>query len=102
MSKSRIIGAGCAGSSIYNCNVNLNTAGGTKKQGLPFSLDGVVSFDRKYINIRAYGANRNVIFTMNQLGGVSSSSFASNAHNYAVGDGVHRKAPYKYTGGGGR
>ena len=32
MSKSRIIGAGCAGSTIYNCNVNLNTAGGTKKQ----------------------------------------------------------------------
>lgn len=29
MSKARIIGAGTAGSSIYNTNVNLNTAGGT-------------------------------------------------------------------------
>jgi hypothetical protein len=36
MSKARVIGAGSAGSTIYGCNVNLNTAGGTKKQGLPF------------------------------------------------------------------
>ena len=36
MSKARVIGACSAGSTIYNCNVNLNTAGGNKKQGLPF------------------------------------------------------------------
>ena len=38
MSKSRIMGAGTAGSTIHNCNVNLNTAGGSKKQGFPFTL----------------------------------------------------------------
>lgn len=38
MSKARIIGAGNAGSLIYNTNVNLDTAGGTKKQGYPSSV----------------------------------------------------------------
>jgi hypothetical protein len=35
MSKARVIGACSAGSTIYHCNVNINTAGGNKKQGLP-------------------------------------------------------------------
>jgi hypothetical protein len=94
MSKSRIMGAGIAGSTIYNTNVNLPICGGTKKQGLPWSLDGVVSFNRRHILIKAVGNKRDVVFTMNQLGGVSSSSFGSNAHSYAVGDGIHPKPPF--------
>ena len=94
MSKARIMGAGIAGSTIYNTNVNLPICGGTKKQGLPWSLDGVVSFNRRHILIKAIGNKRDVVFTMNQLGGVSSSSFGSNAHSYAVGDGIHRKRPF--------
>jgi hypothetical protein len=31
----RTMGAGLAGSSRYNVNVNINTGGGSKKQGLP-------------------------------------------------------------------
>ena len=89
MSKSRIMGAGTAGSTIYNTNVNLNTSGGSKKQGLPFSLDGVL-FNHKYIKTRATGNKRDVVFIMNQLGGVSSSSFSSSTHSYTHGDGLHK------------
>jgi hypothetical protein len=72
MSKSRIIGAGNAGSTIYNCNVNLNTAGGSKKQGLPFSVDTPII---NYHAIkRAIGNNRNVIFTINQIGGIGHTA----------------------------
>ena len=66
MSKARIIGAGTAGSTNYNCNVNLNTGGGPKKQGFPWSM-GTPSNIYPIMN-RSLGNNRNVIFTMNQLG----------------------------------
>ncbi len=49
-------------STIYNCNVNLNTAGGSKKQGLPFSLDSP-SINRSAIR-NSVGCKRNVIFTI--------------------------------------
>jgi hypothetical protein len=94
MSKARIMGAGIAGSTIYNTNVNLKTCGGTKKQGLPWSLDGIVSFNRRHILIKAVGNKRDVVFTMNQLGGVSSSSFGSSSNSYAVGDGIRTIAPF--------
>jgi hypothetical protein len=94
MSKARIMGAGIAGSTIYNTNVNLQICGGTKKQGLPWSLDGVVSFNRRHILIKAVGNKRDVVFTMNQLGGVSSSSFGSSSNSYAVGDGIRNIRPF--------
>lgn len=87
MSKSRIIGAGCAGSTIYNCNVNLNTAGGNKKQGLPFSLDSPLINHR--VIKHSVGNKRDVIFTMNQLGGVGHVSEKTRG-------GVHNKRPYVY------
>lgn len=95
MSKCRIIGAGNAGSTVYSCNVNLNTAGGNKKQGLPWSVDTQI-INYPVIATRAIGNKRNVIFTMNQLGGVSSSSFRSSVHGYAGGDGIHNKASYVF------
>ena len=88
MSKARIIGAGTAGSTIYNCNVNLNTAGGNKKQGSPFSLDSPI-INHRTIKIEALGNKRNVIFTMNQLGGVGHTTIITNG-------GVRPKAPYIY------
>jgi len=69
MSKARVIGACSAGSTIYHCNVNLNTAGGNKKQGLPFLLDRR-TFQHRAVKIKATGNKRDYIFTMNQLGGV--------------------------------
>ena len=88
MSKARIIGAGVAGSSGYNVNVNLNTAGGTKKQGSPITLGSPV-YNMKEINRRATGPNRQVIFWLNQVGG-------ANRTNHARGGGVHRNLPYTY------
>jgi hypothetical protein len=89
MSKARIIGAGTAGSTIYHCNVNLNTAGGTKKQGLPFSLD-TPTINKHAIRLKATGNKRHFIFTMNQLtGGVGHTK------QYRQ-DGIHPKEPYLY------
>jgi hypothetical protein len=88
MSKSRIIGAGLAGSTIYDCNANLNIAGGTKKQGLPFSPNESVSTYRS-IRIRATGDKRNVIFTINQVGGIGHTTTVT------LG-GLRPKAPYLF------
>jgi hypothetical protein len=88
MSKSRIIGAGSAGSTIYHCNVNLNTAGGTKKQGLPYSLTDPI-INHRAIKIRANGSNRNMIFTINQLGGVGHTAVVTRG-------GLRPKAPYVF------
>lgn len=88
MSKARIIGAGSAGSLAYNTNVNLNTAGGTKKQGFPFTL-GSSRYNLHQVKIHATGASKNVIFTLNQVGG-------ANRTNHFQGYGVHRRAPYVF------
>jgi len=88
MSKARIIGAGLAGSSIHNVNVNLNTAGGSKKQGSPITLGSPV-YNMKEINRRATGPNRGVVFPLNQVGG-------ANRTNHFNGGGVHRFEPYVY------
>ena len=88
MSKSRIIGAGCAGSTIYHCNVNLNIAGGTKKQGLPYSLTDPI-INHRPIKIKAYGTNRNMIFTINQVGGIGHTTTVTRG-------GLRPKAPYVF------
>jgi hypothetical protein len=88
MSKARIIGAGSAGSLLYNTNVNLNTAGGTKKQGLPFML-GSSRYNLHAVKRHATGNSRNVIFTLNQVGGPART-------NHFQGGGVHRTAPYVF------
>jgi hypothetical protein len=93
MGKARMMGAGNAGSSLYNSNVNLKTCGGNKKQGLP-PLDGVMNFAHRKIKINAIGNRRDVIFSMNQLGGVSSSAFSSSAHSNASGDGFQQIMPF--------
>jgi hypothetical protein len=72
MSKARIMGAGTAGSTIHNCNVNLNTAGGSKKQGFPFTL-GSPTINRHAIH-KSIGLNRTVIYTINQLGGIGHTA----------------------------
>jgi len=88
MSKARVIGAGSAGSTIYHCNVNLNTAGGTKKQGFPFSLDRRTFQDRA-VKRRATGDKRNYIFTLNQIGGIGRVGWYPR-------DGIRPRAPYPY------
>jgi hypothetical protein len=88
MSKARIIGAGNAGSLGYNTNVNLNTAGGNKKQGLPFTL-GSPRYNLHRVKINATGNKRNFIFTMNQVGG-------ANRTNHSQGNGILPRDPYLF------
>jgi len=81
MSKSRTMTAGNAGSSRFIA-LNGNIGGGNSKQGIPSSIDRVSGINYN----RSYGDKRNVVFHMNQLGGVGRgrSMFSSNA------DGVSR------------
>ena len=81
------MGAGTAGSTIHNCNVNLNTAGGSKKQGFPFTL-GSPTINRHAIK-KSIGLNRHVIYTINQLGGIGRVEWYPQ-------DGVRNRPPYKY------
>lgn len=88
-----MMGAGSACSTLYGSNVNLKTCGGNKKQGLPFLVDSRVQ-NNYHIKSKAFGRNRDVVFLMNQLGGVSSSTFSSSVHSYASGDGRQYMMPF--------
>jgi len=88
MSKSRIMGAGNASSTVYNSNVNLNTGGGNKKQGLPFSLNDPI-INHRSIKIGALGNKRNFVFTINQLGGIGHTAKITHG-------GLKPNAPYIY------
>ena len=82
----RTMGPGLGGSSRYNVNVNLNTHGGSKKQGLPASRNIGNSFALNVIKRRASSNSKSLII-INQLSGVGRkrSQFLSNA------DGVRNK-----------
>ena len=94
MSKSRIMGAGLAGSTqkVYNVNVN-QIQFGNRLQGLP-PTTGKSSNNLREINQRSFGNQRNVVFCVNQLGGVGgirgSRMFLPNA------DGVRNCTPGPY------
>ena len=76
----RSMGAGLGGSSRYNVNVNINTGGGSKKQGLPATRNVGNRFVLNAIKRRA-SSNSKALFIINQLGGVGRkrSQFLSNA-----------------------
>lgn len=77
----RTMGAGLAGSSQYNVNVNTNFGGGSKKQGLPPLTNKGNTFVVNAIKRRATSTNRFSIVIINQLGGIGRkrSQFLSNA-----------------------
>ena len=77
----RTMGAGLAGSTNYNVNVNGNFGGGSKKQGLPSLTNKGNTFVVNAIKRRATSSNRNAIIIINQLGGIGRkrSQFLSNA-----------------------
>jgi hypothetical protein len=79
-------------------NMNLNTAGGSKKQGLT-SLVGLDNWADRAVKINSIGtpATRSTIFTMNQLGGIGNGRSMFNvASNAARPDGVTRIPPYVF------
>ena len=79
MSKARSMYAGSSGSN-YGVNKNSPGNGNGKWQGLP-PITNMRSLMIPYVNTRARGDNRNVVFCMNQLGGVGkiSTMFATTA-----------------------
>jgi hypothetical protein len=92
-----MMGAGNAGFTKYNTNVNMNTCGGDKKQGIP-SRVGLDNWANPAIQILANGSvrGRSTIFTMNQLGGVGAgrSQFqVASSWTMNLG-GVRRIKPY--------
>lgn len=95
-SRSKMLGAGLAGSSSRRVNPNLNTAGGSKKQGYASSI-GVTTWGSRAISINANGQNEkhDYVFCTNQLGGVGvgRSQFRT-AGSAAKPDGVRKNGKY--------
>jgi hypothetical protein len=85
-SRTRMMGAGNASASLYNTNVNLNTSGGSKKQGIT-SRVGLDNWANVAIQTYSNGYGRNKIFIMNQLGGVGAGKSMFNGR-YTQVDGV--------------
>ena len=93
-SRSRMMGAGFASSSIFLVDPNMNTAGGNKKQGL-VSRVGLNSWSDRTIQINAHGSirGRNMIFVVNQLGGVGRGKSQFNVPgSYTNKDGVRNRS----------
>jgi hypothetical protein len=94
-SRAKVMGAGLAGSTQSNVNVNMNTAGGDKKQGLP-SRVGLDNWANLAVQTFADGSiqGRSTIFYMNQLGGVGrGKSPFSVASSFTQKRGAKRKLP---------
>ena len=92
-SRPHMMSAGFACSSLYGVNPNLNTYGGSKKQGIP-SRVGLNPWADRSIQINANGSidGRNRLFVMNQLSGVGvgKSMFAVQG-SYTNKGGVRKK-----------
>ncbi len=84
------MGAGNASSTKYNSNVNLNTGGGSKKQGIT-SRVGLDNWANLAIQTYSNGYGSQKIFVMNQLGGVGAGRSMFNGRFTQV-DGV-KSAP---------
>lgn len=98
-SKSRTgFSAGGAGLTSRNVNVNLNTAGGFRKQGIP-SRVALGYRSNRAVQIEANGTvyGRNLIFHINQLGGVGAGNSMFNVPgSFVQKRGVRRMAPYPF------
>lgn len=86
-SRTRTMGAGNACATSYKTNVNLNTFGGNKKQGVT-SRVGIDTWENRAVQIRSNGIGRFQLVCMNQLGGVGAGhSMFGGRYNRA--DGIH-------------
>ena len=90
--------AGSAGSTTSGVNVNINSAGGSKKQGI-VSRVSLGYRSNRAVQIEANGTvkGRNTIFHMNQLGGVGAgNSMFHVAGSYRHPRGARRIPPYSF------
>jgi hypothetical protein len=89
-----MMGAGFASSTIFLVYPNQNTAGGNKKQGL-VSRVGLNPWSDRAVQINANGSvrGRNMIFVVNQLGGVGRGKSQFNVPgSYSNKDGVRNRS----------
>jgi C1A family cysteine protease len=98
--KTRMLGAGRAGSTAYGSNVNLIQFGdrlqGLAPQATHFFISGNGKAGWNQYQTRTYAPKRNFIFCMNQLGGIGAgkSQFQIGGLNHP--DGAKYCAPYPY------
>ena len=90
--------AGNPGGSLYKVNCAINTAGGARKSGLASTL-GRDHWSTSAIQMhgQVMAKDRNMIFCINQLGGVGAgkSQFRV-ANSFASPDGYKRCKPYAF------
>jgi hypothetical protein len=87
-----------AGLTSHKVNVALNTAGGFRKQGIA-SRVGLGYRSNRAVQIEANGTayGRNLIFHINQLGGVGAGNSMFNVPgSFVQKRGVRRMAPYPF------
>ena len=94
-----MMGAGLAGSTAYNSNVNLISIG-DKLQGLaPTATQHYIPPGRgggRYYRRRTYAPKKDFIFSVNQLGGVGRAMSPYKIDGVNRPDGARRFAPYRY------
>jgi len=96
--RGRIMGAGNGGATVLNVNPHLNTAGGSRKEGLT-SRVGLGYRSNRHVRIKATDTpyKRGLIFCMNQLGGVGAGHSMFNvASKFSRPDAATRCQPYTY------
>jgi len=90
MGKSRMMGAGLSSASLYNSNPNVNTFGGSKKQGIT-SRVGLDNWANLAVQTYSNGYGKNKLFVMNQLGGVGAGNSMFNV-KYTQKHGTHTQS----------
>ena len=85
-----MMGAGLASSTRKGSRSNVRTVQvGNKLQGLPPITNKRVEFVSNAIKTRSYGQTRNIVFCVNQLGGIGAVSGGNNSRMFgATSDGV--------------
>ena len=96
MPRTRMMGAGLAGSSAYRTRTHGDQGGGNKLQGLPPTTNKNVNVLRN-IQIKGYGESRDVVFCMNQIGGVGAVGAGNGSRTFnSKADGVKDCVPGKH------
>ena len=97
MPRTRMMGAGLAGSSAYRSRTHGDQGGGNKLQGLPPTTNKNVQYVLRNIQNKAYGESRNVVFCMNQIGGVGAVGAGNGSRTFNnTADGVKDCVPGKH------
>ena len=99
-SRTRMLGAGRAGSTVYGSNVNMIQFGdklqGLAPQATHFFISGNGKAGWYQYQTRTYAPKRNYVFCMNQLGGVGKGKSQFKVRGLNNPDGAKLCKPYEY------